>query len=182
LALELFIPIPGKRYDMVADDTHRETNLAITIIINPMGKFIKFGRVVLVLNGRYAGRKGVVVKTYDQDKEKKFSYALVAGVDRYPRKVTKVMGRKKIARRIRIKPFVKFINLNHLLPTRYQVTGDIDFKTLVADDKMKDATKRREMKKALKLAMEEKYQNLPTIKSSGDKANHLKFFFKKLRF
>jgi len=147
-----------------------------------MGKFIKFGRVVVVLNGRRAGKKAVVVKTFEQDKEKKFGHALIAGIDKYPRKVSKVMSSKKIAKRIRIKPFVKFVNLNHILPTRYQITGDIDFKALVSEDKMKDQNKKREMTKTLKAALEEKYKNLPVVKSGQDKANHIKFFFKKLRF
>jgi len=27
------------------------------------------------------------------------------------------------------------VNLNHIMPTRYLITGDIDFKTLVTDEK-----------------------------------------------
>jgi len=30
-----------------------------------MGKFIKAGRVVVLLQGRYTGKKGIVVKTFD---------------------------------------------------------------------------------------------------------------------
>ncbi len=30
-----------------------------------MGKFIKSGRVVVLLQGRFAGRKAMVVKTFD---------------------------------------------------------------------------------------------------------------------
>ena len=32
-----------------------------------MGKIMKAGRVVLVLGGRYAGRKGIVVKVHSSD-------------------------------------------------------------------------------------------------------------------
>jgi large subunit ribosomal protein L27e len=52
-----------------------------------------------------------------------------------------------------MKPFVKYVNLNHMMPTRYSVTGEIDFKGIVSDDKMVQADKRAEMKKALKLAL-----------------------------
>ena len=38
---------------------------------------------------------------------------------RAPKKVTKNMGEKKIAKRIRTKTFVKYVNLNHVMPTRY---------------------------------------------------------------
>ena len=36
-----------------------------------------------------------------------FSHALVAGIDRYPRKVTKKMSKKKIQKRSKVKPFLK---------------------------------------------------------------------------
>ncbi|KAJ8314136.1 hypothetical protein KUTeg_008697, partial [Tegillarca granosa] len=61
-----------------------------------MGKFMKQGKVVLVLNGRFAGRKAVIVKNYDDGtQDRGYSHALVAGIDRYPRKVTKSMSKKK---------------------------------------------------------------------------------------
>merc|ERR1712173_456718 len=50
-----------------------------------------------------------------------YGHALVAGIDRYPRKVTKSMGKKKIAGRNKMKPFIKVINYNHVMPTRYSV-------------------------------------------------------------
>ena len=45
----------------------------------------------------------------------------VAGIDRYPRKITKSMDEKKIAKRSLMKPFIKYVNYTHLMPTRYQV-------------------------------------------------------------
>ena len=100
---------------------------------------IKSGKVVIVLSGRYAGRKAVVISTFDEkdSKERKFGHALIAGIDRYPRKITRAMTEdQKVratpcpalgsschqsrppasvlqAKRMRIKPFVKFVNLNH---------------------------------------------------------------------
>ena len=73
-----------------------------------MVKFMKPGKVVIVLAGRYAGRKAIIVKQNDdgvQDRE--YGHALVAGIDRYPRKVTKTMSKKKLTKRSKIKPFVK---------------------------------------------------------------------------
>uniref|UniRef100_A0A8C6PM66 Large ribosomal subunit protein eL27 n=1 Tax=Nothobranchius furzeri TaxID=105023 RepID=A0A8C6PM66_NOTFU len=84
-----------------------------------MGKFMKPGKVVMVLAGRYAGRKAVIVKNIDDGTaDRPYSHALVAGIDRYPRKVTTTMGKKKIAKRSKIKAFVKVFNYNHLMPTR----------------------------------------------------------------
>ena len=49
-----------------------------------MGKFLKQGKVVLVLNGRFAGRKAVIVKNYDEGgADKPYGHALVAGIDRW---------------------------------------------------------------------------------------------------
>merc|ERR1712137_570714 len=83
-------------------------------------KILKSGKVVILLTGRYAGHKGVVVETYDEGTEKrKYPHALVVGVDRYPLPVTRAMGRRRIAKRSRVKPFVKAVNYKHLMPTRY---------------------------------------------------------------
>ena len=69
---------------------------------------MKAGKVILLLGGRYAGRKAVIVKPSDEGTtDKPFSHALVAGIDRYPRKVTKKMSKKKVAKRSKIKPFLK---------------------------------------------------------------------------
>ena len=74
-----------------------------------MGKFMKPGKVVLVLAGRYSGRKAVIVKNIDDGtSDRPYSHALVAGIDRYPRKVTAAM----------IKSFVKVCNYNQLMPMR----------------------------------------------------------------
>lgn len=55
----------------------------------------------------------------DGTADRPYSHALVSGIDRYPRKVTTTMGKKKIAKRSKIKAFVKVFNYNHLMPTRY---------------------------------------------------------------
>lgn len=61
-----------------------------------------------MLSGRHAGKKVVVVKQSDEGtKDRPYPHALVAGIDKYPRKVTKRMGAKKVSRRSKVKPFVK---------------------------------------------------------------------------
>lgn len=73
-----------------------------------MGKIMKTGKIVLVLSGRYAGRKAIVMKNFDDGtSEKPYGHALVAGIDRYPRKVHKRMGKCKIHKRSKIKPFIR---------------------------------------------------------------------------
>jgi hypothetical protein len=49
-----------------------------------------------------------VIKQLDEGtKERPYPHAIVAGVERYPRKVTKRMGKKTVAKRNKVKPFVK---------------------------------------------------------------------------
>merc|ERR1711931_12429 len=103
-----------------------------------MGKFLKPGKVVLVLNGRFAGRKAVIVKSYDEGvTDRSYGHALIAGIDRYPLKVTKKMGKKKMAKRSKVKPFVKVCNFNHMMPTRYSIDVALE-KSLVNKECFKE--------------------------------------------
>lgn len=121
-----------------------------------MGKFIKSGKVVLVLNGRYAGKKAVIVKNYDDGTtDKPYGHALVAGIARYPLKVTKKMGKKKMAKRSKIKPFVKVYNYNHLMPTRYSVDVNLD-KQIINKDVFRDPALKRKAKREAKAKLEER--------------------------
>ena len=53
---------------------------------------------------------------------------------------------------------------------------------MITDDKMSTLDKRVEMKKELAKYLKDKYKTMPIAKSSNDKATHLRFFMKKLRF
>ncbi|XP_045862303.1 60S ribosomal protein L27-like [Meles meles] len=103
-----------------------------------MDKFMEPRKVVLVL-ARYCSRcKVVIVKNIDDGiSDRPYSHAVVAGVDRYPCKVTAAMGKKKIAKRSKIKFFVRIYNYNHLMPTRYSVNIPLD-KTVMNKDVFRD--------------------------------------------
>ncbi|EFA09345.2 60S ribosomal protein L27-like Protein [Tribolium castaneum] len=131
---------------------------------------MKPGKVVLVLAGRYAGRKAIVVKNNDEGSgDKQYGHAIVAGIDRYPRKVHKRMGKGKIHKRSKIKPFVKVLNYNHLMPTRYSVDLTSDVKITPKD--LKDPMKRKKVRFQTRVKFEERY-----------KSGKNKWFFQKLRF
>ena len=146
-----------------------------------MGKFLKSGKVVVLLAGRYAGKKAIVVKTYEEgnDSERKFGHCLVAGIDRYPRKVTRSMKEERIKKRTKIKPFVKHVNFNHLMPTRYQL-NDMDLKKVVDESKVQDGGM-EEVVKAVKGIFEERYRKQNETSKSKNR-DGAKYFFKKLRF
>merc|ERR1712055_520468 len=102
--------------------------------------------------------------------DRPYGHALVAGIDRYPRKVTKQMSKQKLKRRCKIKAFVKVVNYNHLMPTRYSVDVSID-KATVNKEAIRDAAARRKARREIKKKFEERY-----------KTGKNKWFFQKLRF
>ena len=70
-------------------------------------KFLKAGKVVLLLNGRMAGKKAVIVKTFDEGTaDRPYGHCIVAGIQKYPLKISKSMSEKKIAKRskVRLRP------------------------------------------------------------------------------
>ena len=50
---------------------------------------------------------------------------------------------------LRVKPFVKYVNYTHVMPTRYSIPSDLEPKTLVADAQMDTADGRKEAKKVI---------------------------------
>merc|ERR1712099_177994 len=74
--------------------------------------------------------------------DKPFGHALIAGIDRYPRIVTKRMSKKKVKQKSKIKPFLKVVNYNHLMPTRYSVDIALD-KDKLNKEVLKDPMKKK---------------------------------------
>ncbi|XP_033620903.1 60S ribosomal protein L27-like [Fukomys damarensis] len=124
-----------------------------------MGKFVKPGKVVLVLDGYYSERKAVIVKNTEVDSTSNHpnSHSLVDRIDRYPHKVTATRGKKKIAKRSKIKSFVKVYNYNQLMPTRYSVDIPLD-KTLVNKDVFRDPVLSCKAHREAMVKFEERYK------------------------
>ncbi|KAI6126810.1 60S ribosomal protein L27 [Pisolithus sp. B1] len=136
-----------------------------------MPKIYKPGKVAIVLQGRQAGKKVVIIKQVDEGtKDRPYAHAIVAGIERYPRKVTRRMGTKKIQRRSRVKPFIKIVNYSHLFPTRYALELE-GLKGVISPDTFKEPSQREDARKTIKKLLEERYQ--------GGKN---KWFFQALRF
>lgn len=135
-----------------------------------MPKFLKEKKAVIVLNGRYAGKKAVIVKAFDEGtRDRPYGHALVAGVARPPSKVTKRMSKKRVAKRSSLKPFVKVINYQHLMPTRYTVDVNLN-KEVVKDKSLSDPVEKLKVRKEIKAKFEDRY-----------KTGRNRWFFAKLR-
>ena len=116
-----------------------------------MVKFYKPGKIVVILNGRYAGRKGVIVKSnYESVKDRKYPHCMVVGLSKGPKKPTKRNIAKMQAqikklessdkedavdRVKRLKSFgifIKTYNMSHLLATRYTLKDELGIAKSVA--------------------------------------------------
>lgn len=101
---------------------------------------------------------------------------IVAGIDRYPKKVTRAMGKKRLEKRCKVKPFVKTVNFVHLMPTRYSV--DMELKKFA--EGASAVNTRTDTKKAIKKVFEERYKS--QTGKTDKKAGGVQYFFNKLRF
>ncbi|RVW75580.1 60S ribosomal protein L27 [Vitis vinifera] len=110
-----------------------------------MVKFLKPNKAVVLLQGRFAGRKAVIVRSFDD------------GLD------------KKTAKKSRVKAFIKLVNYNHIMPTRY--TLDVDLKDVVSPDVLQSRDKKVTAAKETKKKLEERF-----------KTGKNRWFFSKLRF
>ena len=119
------------------------------------------------------------------------------------------MSKAKLKQRSKVKPFVKYVNYNHIMPTRY--VADIDLKKVLDDEVLGNPETRIESRKTIKKVFEERYVStavtcdalwtlyLPSESAdmlscfcdsylnqgackSEKKAAGVSFFFKKLRF
>ncbi|KOM25003.1 hypothetical protein LR48_Vigan45s000500 [Vigna angularis] len=122
-----------------------------------MVKFLRPNKAVIVLQGRYAGRKAVIVRSFDDGtRERPYGHCLVAGIKKYPSKVIKKDSAKKTAKKSRVKAFVKLVNYQHLMPTRY--TLDVDLKDAVNPDVLSSKDKKVTALKETKKRFEERFK------------------------
>ena len=157
-----------------------------------MGKYYKPGKVVVVLNGKNAGAKGIIVKSnYDNTKDRKYPHCLVVGLSKGPRRPTKRNLAKlqdKIKKLEAAKDsndkvnalksfgvFIKHYNMSHLLATRYTVKEDFGINKIM--DKLDTLEKKVKEDKA-QIEAKEKSKKEEEIENQ----QNTQFLFKKLKF
>ncbi|KAE8803930.1 60S ribosomal protein L27-3 [Hordeum vulgare] len=96
-----------------------------------MVKFLKPGKAVILLQGRYAGKKAVIVSVSEEGtRDRPYEHCLVAGLAKYQKKVIRKDSAKMTTKKSRTKAFLKLVNFTHLMPTCY--TLDLDLKEVVS--------------------------------------------------
>ncbi|ERN14904.1 hypothetical protein AMTRI_Chr02g255890 [Amborella trichopoda] len=135
-----------------------------------MVKFLKPNKAVILLQGRFAGRKAVIIRAFDEGtRDRPYGHCLVAGIAKYPKKVIRKDSAKKTAKKSRVKVFVKLVNYNHIMPTRY--TLDVDLKDIITLEALQSHDKKVTVAKDAKARFEERF-----------KTGKNRWFFTKLRF
>ena len=136
----------------------------------------------MITNGRYAGRKGVIVKSnYENVKDRKYPHCLVVGLAKEPKKPTKknlrkleekikaLEGKENSDERLKklksLGVFMKTYNMAHLLVTRYTVKEDFGVqKGLEKLDSLEAKLKEKKAELA-KLQNEKKEENKAKIEA-----------------
>jgi large subunit ribosomal protein L27e len=90
------------------------------------------------------------------------------------------MNKAKVEKRTKaMKPFVKYMNVRHVFPTRYVV--DLDMKAAVDEAELSDAERKVDVKKNLKKLFLDRYLNQKEV-TSEKKSQGSSYFFQKLKF
>ena len=148
-----------------AEKRNTQTNKPISMV-----KFLKPNKAVVLLQGRFAGHKAVIVRNFDDgNRDRPYGHCLVAGLAKYPKKVIRKDSAKKTAKKSRVKAFLKVMNYSHIMPTRY--TLDVDLKDIVSVDALQSRDKKVTAAKETKARFEDRF-----------KSGKNRWFFSKLRF
>mmetsp|Transcript_31600 Transcript_31600/g.61668 ORF Transcript_31600/g.61668 Transcript_31600/m.61668 type:complete len:151 (-) Transcript_31600:778-1230(-) len=143
------------------------------------------GRVVLVLRGKYSGSKAIILAKNSNTYKKGVKTFIVAGIRKYPQNISRKMSSKKISKKSRMKIFIKKINMNHVLPTRFFIDLSKTSKDLVNEkiDDYKDFIEKNTENKGKILKEKINFSFfLKNIFLDQFFSGKQKWFFKKLRF
>ncbi|XP_044954943.1 60S ribosomal protein L27-3-like [Hordeum vulgare subsp. vulgare] len=126
-----------------------------------MVKFLKPGKAVILLQGRYAKKKAMIMCMFEEGtRDCPYVHCMVAGLAKYPKKVIHKDSAKKTAKKSRVKVFLKLVNFTHHMPTRY--TLDVDLKEVVsgAPDSLTTKDKKLIVANSSKAKLEERFKTV----------------------
>ncbi|KAL2944141.1 60S ribosomal protein L27-2 [Bienertia sinuspersici] len=86
-----------------------------------------------MIQSQDVSRKALIVRNFDDEtRERRYVYCLVVGINKYPKKVIRKDSAKKQAKKSKVKCFIRLMNYNHIIPTRY--TLNVELKDVVFAD------------------------------------------------
>merc|ERR1712216_835480 len=146
-----------------------------------MGKFLKDGKIVVCLQGRYAGKKAVILKTNDDGgKERPYGHGrcrrcrqgAIAHHQGHVQAYRK--DEEACAAPLPVKTFVKIVNYTHVMPTRYSVENTMVkvLKGHLTADTFTDQAAKKKFLKSARGVFENKYKE----------RDGSRWLFEKLRF
>ena len=147
-----------------------------------MSSCFKMGRIVIILNGRHAGKKAIVIKDKISSVTNSLSNNIrIIGIKNFPSKNIRTKKTSTIDSKRGIKVFLKLINKNHVLPTRYFVDLNPDQQILVSNISNSFFNKKMN-KDASDKFLEENIWQINNIFMDKYFSGKNKWFFKKLKF
>ncbi len=142
----------------------------------PVRRSLSPGKVVILLNGRHAGTKAVIVQSHEKGSAtRKYPFAVVAGISKAPRKMTRAIAKnkRKAVKRLSVKPFIKTVNFSHVMPTRYQFK--VDFKDAITPESLSKAS-RGVTKRKIRTIFEEKSVSPSSFSSRALRSRFVSLF------
>lgn len=107
--------------------------------------------IVVITNGRLAGKKAVVVKEVDD------STVVVAGINRIPSPTENYMQSWEKRKNEKFLTFIKKINVNHIIATRYK--ADVGLSSLEIDGSLADLKAKQVANEAANKILKSAYES-----------------------
>jgi large subunit ribosomal protein L27e len=130
---------------------------------------------VILTNGRHAGKKALILSVFPEATEaRKYPHALVLGIEKSPKKLSRDMSQEQLVKRTQIRCFFKMVNCGHLLLTRHVLKDDDFWARVKAEDvvsSLSDTAQKKDRLEIVTKIVRQKYLN-----------NKMPWFFKHLQF
>mmetsp|Transcript_61 Transcript_61/g.89 ORF Transcript_61/g.89 Transcript_61/m.89 type:complete len:141 (-) Transcript_61:3895-4317(-) len=140
-----------------------------------MSLFQQTGRIVVLLKGKYAGRKAIIYDKLNSKKDKKNpDKVYLFGIKNYPKRIIRKMNFERKIRKSNVKIFFRKVNSRHVFLTRYIFDG-IDSLNALFEQNLISISKNLKFDSAKKKLFNNVFTD---IFLSGRN----KWFFKKLKF
>lgn len=145
----------------------------------------KQGRIVILLNGRFSGCKAVIVNNNylsNQSPQENFESIILLGIQKYPCNIIKKMNKTKIIQKSKIKIFLKSMNKNHFLPTRYNIDFGEENSEKIKKFALDYLQKKNKLENEQKLNYKNQKNFIKNLLIERYLSNKNKWFFQKLKF